>query len=246
VSRICEPIPGLDGARIAEALGLDPTSFRKRRVVDENQNEEDFGIGELTEAERYRDCERFKFNCVNEHCKREIVLESPLTEENGELMFTLSKCPGCSESFYNHSAYLSNKVVLYMRKFIEIYYKGWFYCEDPACTNRDRAVNLRLERGFLVCPCKQGVMVREFTESDLNKRFCYLQYLFDVDKRMADFPTEKVGKISKDVIMEAKKEYGRLLNVVNKQVTHSSYSEIDLNDLFADIMPKKKNKNPLE
>lgn len=78
VSRICEPIPGLDAARIAEGLGLDPTSYKKKRVVENSQ--EDVSLGEMTEAEKYQDCPRFKFSCPNADCRQEIVIQSPVSE----------------------------------------------------------------------------------------------------------------------------------------------------------------------
>jgi DNA polymerase alpha subunit A len=75
VSRICEPIPGLDAARIAESLGLDPTSYKKRKVYE--QNAEDGALGEISDAEKYRECERFSFRCANLDCRKENVIESP-------------------------------------------------------------------------------------------------------------------------------------------------------------------------
>lgn len=78
VSRICEPIPGLDAARIAESLGMDPSSYKRRHVVDRSQD--DIGLGEITEAEKYRDCARFKFPCVKDSCRHEIVIEAPFVE----------------------------------------------------------------------------------------------------------------------------------------------------------------------
>jgi hypothetical protein len=59
-------------------------------------------------------------------------------------------------------------------------------CEDPSCTYRERTVSLRLERGYLLCPCKQGVMVKEYTDTDLNKQLNYLAYAFDFVKRKED------------------------------------------------------------
>lgn len=75
VSRICEPIPGLDAARIAECLGMDPTSYKRRRVVEDN-NDDNY-LGEETEKEKYRDCEKFSFICTE--CRKEIVVESLFT-----------------------------------------------------------------------------------------------------------------------------------------------------------------------
>lgn len=75
VSRICEPIPGLDAACIAESLGMDPTSFKRRRRVEDSHD--DNYLGEETEAEKYRDCERFSFKCPTKGCQKDIVLETP-------------------------------------------------------------------------------------------------------------------------------------------------------------------------
>jgi len=102
VSRICEPIEGLDPARIAEALGkpnliflikkkeaanwisaalqcwlfvtgMDATAFKRRRTVDES---EDKSLGQESEAERYADCEKFCFKCPHPTCRQDIRLES--------------------------------------------------------------------------------------------------------------------------------------------------------------------------
>lgn len=55
-------------------------------------------------------------------------------------------------------------------------------CEDPACDNKERAVNLRLEKGYIPCKCDQGVMIREYADSDLHKLLNSLLYVFDVNK----------------------------------------------------------------
>lgn len=77
VSRICEPIPGLDAAHIAECLGMDPSSYRRRRVVEETTDDQ--ALGEESETEKYRNCERFSFKCANTECRNLITIESPFT-----------------------------------------------------------------------------------------------------------------------------------------------------------------------
>lgn len=62
-------------------------------------------------------------------------------------------------------------------------------CEDPSCSIRERGVNLRLQQGYMVCPCGQGVaMVREYTDADLYKQLSYLLYVFDSTKRLEEIP----------------------------------------------------------
>lgn len=77
VSRICEPIPGLDAARIAECLGMDPTSFRRRRVVEVNPDDQ--FLQAESYKEKFRDCEKFTFKCPEKACKKEVVFESAFT-----------------------------------------------------------------------------------------------------------------------------------------------------------------------
>ncbi len=69
----------MDAARIAEALGMDPSSFKRRRVVEHNH--EDMSLGEVSEAEKYRECAKFKFLCANSECRKEIIIDSPFTTE---------------------------------------------------------------------------------------------------------------------------------------------------------------------
>lgn len=78
VSRICEPIPGLDAGVIADALGLDPKAYRRRRVEIGNHHE-DFTLGEITEEENFRECATFTFPCA--FCKTAVKIESPIREE---------------------------------------------------------------------------------------------------------------------------------------------------------------------
>ena len=76
VSRLCDPIEGTDAARIAECLGLDPTSYR--RQLQRAEEGDDLALGEKTildAQERFRDCQKFKITCRK--CAKEIEIGSP-------------------------------------------------------------------------------------------------------------------------------------------------------------------------
>src|SRR5687768_3410213 len=53
---------------------MDASSYKRRRQYDEN--DEDKSLGEETEAEKYRDCEKFAFECSNTECSTDIVFEN--------------------------------------------------------------------------------------------------------------------------------------------------------------------------
>jgi len=63
------------------SLGMDSTSFRRRRAADES---DDKALGQESEAEKYADCEKFCFKCPHEECKKEIRFESFFTGKVGK------------------------------------------------------------------------------------------------------------------------------------------------------------------
>ncbi|KAK7499236.1 hypothetical protein BaRGS_00009496, partial [Batillaria attramentaria] len=85
VSRLCDPIEGTDAARIAECLGLDPSGYRHSQHHHGNADEEDALLAaQMTEEEKYRDCERFKFVCPAENCGRENIIDCVFTVRSPE------------------------------------------------------------------------------------------------------------------------------------------------------------------
>lgn len=76
VSRLCDPIDGTDAARIAECLGLDPTSYRRQLQRAEENEDAMFGEKAILDVrERFRDCDKFKFSCTK--CSKEITIDAP-------------------------------------------------------------------------------------------------------------------------------------------------------------------------
>lgn len=76
VSRLCEPIEEMDAVRVAQALGLDPSGYRKRlveRAVDEQVEEENI---EAYLKQDFNACEGFCFECPVASCKQLIIVRS--------------------------------------------------------------------------------------------------------------------------------------------------------------------------
>uniref|UniRef100_A0AAR2JEC9 DNA polymerase n=1 Tax=Pygocentrus nattereri TaxID=42514 RepID=A0AAR2JEC9_PYGNA len=153
VGRICEPIEGVDGVLIATWLGLDPGQFRAQQR-QQREEEADGVLGvppQLTDEERYRDCERFSFSCPD--CGTENIYDSVF--EGGNVMEpSLKRCCHipCGGSPLEHPVQISNKLLLDIRRHIRKFYSGWLLCEDQACQNRTRRLPVAFSRSGPICP----------------------------------------------------------------------------------------------
>jgi DNA polymerase alpha subunit A len=79
VSRLCEPIEGIDSMHIASCLGLDPLNFKNKSssttsalqinptLTKQQQKLQAY----INEAEKYKNCIPFKFQCPA--CKTENI-----------------------------------------------------------------------------------------------------------------------------------------------------------------------------
>ena len=72
-----------------------------------------------------------------------------------------------------------NRVSLFLKQLIQLYYRGIYNCQEPACgaTSRQLLVNSKCVTGS----CK-GKMVPENSEFAVNDTLRYLQGLFNVKK----------------------------------------------------------------
>ena len=80
ISRLCDPIEGTDTAHIAECLGLDASGYRHSLQQQENQDDDALlGGVQISDEEKYKDCERLEIVCSSLTCGRKIILETPFT-----------------------------------------------------------------------------------------------------------------------------------------------------------------------
>lgn len=182
ISRICEPIDGMDPARVADCLGLDPSGYRQI-IKKENSNTETYEVE--NDQEKYRYCKEFTFVCVNENCKTENRIRETFVKLDKENITFLEKCqnPKCSVKPVDYLACIQNQLTLQMRQYHNQYYAGWISCEDPACGYRTVRLPQTFTAGYPLCrQCEKGVMFRDYTEKDLYLQINFFLFLFDVNK----------------------------------------------------------------
>ncbi|KAK7084492.1 DNA polymerase alpha catalytic subunit [Halocaridina rubra] len=238
ISRLCDPIEGTSAARIAECLGLDPSGYRASKHYGQGEEEEDLTSSLIAEEERYRMCERFTFKCPSSSCDTIITMDSAFTGvgSGSSLEVALQTCPNpkCRFPIFSRIEPLVNQLRLDIRRHIKTYYDGWLTCEDPGCSNRMRRIPLHFLRGYPICNfCERGVLIREYTESQLYKQLCFYEYIFDFAK--ACTRNNKDGRIRNDSLRKA---YNILLTEAQKALKLNAYSEVNLTKLFANLMAK--------
>ncbi|XP_041358143.1 DNA polymerase alpha catalytic subunit-like [Gigantopelta aegis] len=231
VCRLCDPIEGTDAARLAECLGLDPSGYRHVAAGDDDAEDALLGV-QLSEEERYKDCDRFKFRCPGAQCGREIILDSVFTGADKALECSLSKCPNpqcrCVPSELVNQ--IENQLVAVIRKHIRRYYEGWLRCEDSTCGSRTRKTPLTFYRGHPICSvCQRGSLHQEYTDCELYTQLCFYQYVFDTDKALA-FQSNQ--HFAKTILAGYEEAYRQLKNTVGRWLRRSAYSEVNLTKLF--------------
>ncbi|XP_008436829.1 DNA polymerase alpha catalytic subunit isoform X2 [Poecilia reticulata] len=234
VSRICDPIEGIDAVLIASWLGLDPGQFRSQQQ-HQREEEADGTLGaaaQLNDEERYKDCERFTFTCPQ--CGTDNIYDSVFEGAGDKAEPSLMRCCHipCTNSPINNVVNISNKLQLDIRRHIKKYYSGWLVCEDQACQNRTRRLPIAFSRHGPICPaCTRATLRAEYSEKALYNQLCFYSYIFDWDYAWAKLPNSN-HKTSLKRTSSTRQAYLRLKEVPDKALATSGYSEVNLAKLF--------------
>ncbi|XP_033841473.1 DNA polymerase alpha catalytic subunit [Periophthalmus magnuspinnatus] len=234
VSRICDPIEGIDNVLIATWLGLDPGQFRAQQQ-HQREEEADGTLGapvQLTDEERYRDCERFTFTCPQ--CGTDNIYDNVFEGAGLKLEPSLMRCCHipCGSRPIDYTVNISNKLLLDIRRHIKKYYSGWLVCEDLACQNRTRRIPIAFSRHGPICPaCTRATLRPEYSEKALYNQLCFYRFIFDwehaVNKVLPPDDKSRANHYNSE-----KDVYRRLKEVPDKALAISGYSEINLSKLF--------------
>ncbi|XKL64150.1 hypothetical protein PGB90_004236 [Kerria lacca] len=252
VTRLCEPIDGIDAVQIAEFLGLDPAIYHNTHRLNTSVNEDD----EITldETDRYKNCDRFEFKCSNANCGITNALDVPIIKnvcnsvilfnirviqyiiEDGKFIFPLERCCSstCNSEPFKDLARIQNTLLLTMRNYIHKYYQHWMICEDPTCAYRTRNITMINKNLEPECTqCKRNNLLREFTESQLYNQLCYFHYIFDITAVLTKHSTIKLDPES-----ELGHTYNVLKETVNNILKSNAYNIIDLRKISNLILMK--------
>uniref|UniRef100_I3KAC7 DNA polymerase n=1 Tax=Oreochromis niloticus TaxID=8128 RepID=I3KAC7_ORENI len=234
VSRICDPIEGIDGVLVASWLGLDPSQFRAQQQF-QREEEADGLLGvpvQLTDEERYKDCERFTFTCPQ--CGTDNIYDGVFEGAGAKVEPSLMRCCHipCGGSPADYIVNISNKLVLDIRRHIKRYYAGWLMCEDQACQNRTRRLPIAFSRHGPICPaCSRATLRPEYSEKALYNQLCFYRFIFDWEYAV----TKVLNPEERSKIIHTQGQhyvYRKLKEVPDKALASSGYSEINLAKLF--------------
>ncbi|XP_026764264.2 DNA polymerase alpha catalytic subunit isoform X2 [Galleria mellonella] len=233
ISRICEPIDGMDPSRVADCLGLDPSGY-KQLLKREDTNTESFEV--QNDQEKYRYCKDFVFICANENCKKENRIRETFIKLDKECVTFLEHCQNetCSVRPLSYLACIKNQLSMQMRQYHAQYYSGWLSCEDPACGYRSARLPQTFVAGHPLCRnCEKGLMFREYTEKELYLQINFFMFLFDLSKANAKM------RLS----LQITGAFQELKEMVEDWLAQSAYSIIDLSKLFRFFILDTKTNN---
>ncbi|XP_022344658.2 DNA polymerase alpha catalytic subunit-like [Crassostrea virginica] len=248
VSRLCDPIEGTDAAHLAECLGLDPSGYKQTARYEE-EDEALLNGTEISDEEKFRDCERFKFVCPSSVCGREIVIDAVFTGAEEFTDCSISVCPNkeCRTNLADHVPYICNKLRMDIRRHIQKYYQGWLKCEDAACGTVTRRIPLTFQRGHPVChSCQRGLLHPMYTDTMLYTQLCFYEHIFDADKAlkaMTDGSKEKHAAVAK--LRNNEVAYIQLKDLATATIRRDAYSEVNLDKLFQSTFQIKPRNHPV-
>jgi DNA polymerase alpha subunit A len=185
IERLCAPIDGTDGARLAECLGLDPKKYALSASSAKDQGFEIAALdSQLPDSIRYKDCPRLELKCLK--CRAAFPFLGLTAEGCGRYITpTGIVCPeeGCGYRFKTLT--LVAQMEAAVRRLASEYYEGWLVCDDSSCGMRTRGMSVYGHRCLgpngLATGCL-GKMGWEKGGKGVGNTLSYWRGLWDVEK----------------------------------------------------------------
>jgi len=221
ITRICELIEGMDAARIAEALGLDPAKFRRHVQKASNNAEPELfqPVSRVNEEERFKAVEKLILTCPS--CSKSTTYDGVSDKTLAQPPLSCSSC----KSLFGESL-VRNHVTLLVRNCCKQYYEGWLQCTDRACDIRQRQLWVRSNRRATCVMCEQDMMP-VYSEKDLYTQLDYLCWLFDPQRLQEDADGKKIERPSK-LLDEHLRRYQAIHKHCMALFSSNDYNFIDL------------------
>lgn len=238
VSRLCAPIEETDAVRIAEALGMDPASYRRSAAAhasDTTAAEDEWAWqGPLT----YDHCESLSFTCPGSGCGHVLQIRKAVEREESTFRLSLETCDKCGVELSHYSAYVCNKVQRTLKEFVAKHLLAAFKCDDPVCEFSTKTHLLKWCREGLECPkCSGGVLRKEYSAKDLFDQQMFWKQIVDVQAALEELKPEQRRVLqSKPSFPSVMSLYNQLSTTVNRYLDMNAYSKVDLAFIFAPMM----------
>ncbi|XP_075449181.1 DNA polymerase alpha catalytic subunit-like [Ascaphus truei] len=229
-----------------QEAGLDPSQFRAQHHYQKDEENDALlgGPAQLTDEEKYRDCERFKFSCPK--CGTENIFDNIFDGSGLQIEPSLKRCskPECDASPLDHVIQMHNKLILDIRRHIKKYYSGWLVCEEQTCQSRTRRLPLSFSRNGPICQaCMKATLRSEYPEKALYSQLCFYRFIFDWDYALDRLVSEQEKvHFKKKIFSVLANEYKKLKNTVDQALSLSGYSEVNLSKLFQTLNTIKERK----
>jgi len=232
VSRLCDPIDGMDSARVAACLGLDPSQYKSRAPVEAHED------ADVREEDRFLSCSPLSLQCC---CGEAVVLDSVWKGSGKDIAPTLLVCPqpkscGGFPLEGNGKDLIMNQITKQLRAFIKKYYDGWLVCEDPGCSGRTRQLPLQFQRAFPVCSaCKKAIMYSEYSDSQLYNQIQFVLSILDVRKAQQKLNEDELTYVRNK--MSACNNSSSMYDQLKEHVDHNfsrcnGYATVSLDRIF--------------
>jgi len=232
VSRLCDPIDGMDSARIAACLGLDPSQYKSRAPVEAQEESEG------RDEDRFLACSPLNLQCS---CGDPVLLDSACKGSGKEIAPALLVCPrpkscGGYPLEGNRKGKIMNQITKHLRECIKKYYAGWLVCEDPGCSGRTRQLPLQFQRAFPVCPtCKKAIMYSEYSDSQLYTQIQFVLHLVDIRKAQMKLNQDELTFVRNKMSAchNSSTAYDELKELVEHRFSRSNgYATVSLDRIF--------------
>lgn len=122
--------------------------------------------------------------------------------------------------------YVVNRVNLFLKQLMQIYYSGNYICQEPSCGAKTR--QLLVNNKCVTQTCK-GKMVAEYSEFQTNDTLRYLQALFNVKKYLHEHKI--MDKQASEVPYF--QSFDKLQSKVDATLDRSKYNKVDLKNIFS-------------
>ncbi|XP_053658415.1 DNA polymerase alpha catalytic subunit [Anopheles marshallii] len=250
VFRISEPLEGTDACRLALCLGLDPKKYRAIANVGgggggggvDGQQYQDGENLIKTATERYRLCHRFEFTCVA--CKGKNPVASGFRPSAaGRQRSVFEQCAneetgGCKAQPVQYLPAIVNELTLAIRADIRRFYQRWMVCDNPICNGNTRLYSHVATKNNPYCLlCRNGLLVLQYSETDLYNQLCYYLYMFDLEQYSP--------KLTKALSPDIRNMYNRLKETVERFQQRSKYGMVNLSSFYMEYAvpaPKQSDK----